>query len=236
MKKTELLQNLFFPPRCPVCDQVLWAGEKTCGPCGTKIQHITEPCCKKCGKPLEDERREYCPDCAHKKHFYTQGKAVFVYQGGIRESMYRFKYANKREYATFYAEEAYHLHGAWIRAKGIEVILPVPMYRKKERKRGYNQAAVFARSLGKISGIPVDQTLLSRVRNTVPQKELNDKERRKNLEEAFVVSGRPVPYHSVLLVDDIYTTGSTVDAIAEILRAEGVDVICFLSISIGAGF
>ena len=150
--------------------------------------------------------------------------------------MYRFKYANKREYVTFYAEEAYHLHGAWIKAKGIEVILPVPMYRKKERKRGYNQAAVFARSLGKISGIPVDQTLLSRVRNTVPQKELNDKERRKNLEEAFVVSRRPVPYHSVLLVDDIYTTGSTVDAIAEILRAEGVDVICFLSISIGAGF
>lgn len=70
----------------------------------------------------------------------------------------------------------------------------------------------------------------------MPQKELNDKERRKNLEEAFVVNGRPVPYHSVLLVDDIYTTGSTVDAIAEILRAEGVDVICFLSISIGAGF
>ena len=236
MKKKEWIQSLFFPPRCPICDQVIWMGERICETCSAKIVHITEPCCKKCGKPLDDIRKEYCPDCGRKPHFFTQGRAVFVYRGGIRESMYRFKYSNRREYAGYYAQEAYELHRKWMEARQIEVILPVPMYRKKEKKRGYNQAAVFAERLGETAGIPVKYDLIQRVRNTTPQKELNDTERKKNLKEAFAVTGQNIPYNRILLVDDIYTTGSTVDAIAEVLRGVGVREIYFLCISIGAGF
>ena len=236
MKKRELLQNLFFPPRCPVCDQVLWAGEKICGPCGTKIQHITEPCCKKCGKPLEDERREYCPDCAHKKHFYTQGKAVFVYQGGIRESMYRFKYANRREYAAYYAREAAALYQDWVFKNQIEVIVPVPMYRWKKRRRGYNQAETFARALGRELGLPVDAGLVRRVRNTVPQKELNGGQRAANLKNAFQLAADIVKYKKILLVDDIYTTGTTIDTVSEVLLKGGAERIYYICVSIGAGF
>ena len=85
-----------------------------CPGCSAKIERIQEPLCKKCGKPLDDEKRELCTDCKKKKHEFEQGKAVFVYSGGIRESLYRFKYSNRREYADFYGEEALRRYEKWI--------------------------------------------------------------------------------------------------------------------------
>ena len=235
MKIKEGLSNIVFPPRCPVCDEVIY-GKDTCEDCRKKVICIGEPSCKKCGKPLEDQRREYCTDCMRKKHYFSQGKAVFVYQGEIRQSMYRFKYSNKREYADFYAKEAVRIYGDWIRGKQIEAIVPVPMYRLKEKGRGYNQAAVFARTLGEKMNLPVEKRMVKRIRNTTPQKELNDVERKINLKKAFQLVPNIVKYRKILIVDDIYTTGSTIDAVAEVLLQAGVDEIYFLCISIGEGF
>lgn len=236
MKIKEGLSNIVFPPRCPVCDEVIYVGKDTCEDCRKKVICIGEPSCKKCGKPLEDQRREYCTDCMRKKHYFSQGKAVFVYQGEIRQSMYRFKYSNKREYADFYAKEAVRIYGDWIRRKQIEAIVPVPMYRLKEKGRGYNQAAVFARTLGEKMNLPVEKRMVKRIRNTTPQKELNDVERKINLKKAFQLVPNIVKYKKILIVDDIYTTGSTIDAVAEVLLQAGVDEIYFLCISIGEGF
>lgn len=150
--------------------------------------------------------------------------------------MYRFKYSNKREYALFYAAEAAKLYGDWVKRNKIEVIVPIPMYPGKKRRRGYNQAEVFAKALGKELGIKVDRGLVKRVRDTTPQKELNDKERRCNLKNAFQFVPNIVKYKEILLVDDIYTTGSTMDAVAEVLLLAGVKNIYFICISIGIGF
>ena len=150
--------------------------------------------------------------------------------------MYRFKYSNKREYADFYAKEAVRIYGDWIRRKQIEAIVPVPMYRLKEKGRGYNQAAVFARTLGEKMNLPVEKRMVKRIRNTTPQKELNDVERKINLKKAFQLVPNIVKYRKILIVDDIYTTGSTIDAVAEVLLQAGVDEIYFLCISIGEGF
>ncbi len=226
----------FYPPRCPVCDGILAPGEQLCPGCRAQVHAVAEPVCKKCGKPLENERREYCGDCSHKTHAYRQGKAVFVYRGGIRQSMYRFKYANRREYAAFYADQAAELYGAWVRRNGIEVIIPAPMFSGKKRRRGYDQAEVFARALGKRLDLPVDAGLIRRVKNTVPQKELNEKERQHNLKNAFQLQADIVEYSQVLLVDDIYTTGSTIDAVAKTLLAGGAKNVYYICISIGAGF
>lgn len=228
--------SLFFPRRCPVCEDILLPGQLICSVCDAKVKRISEPVCKKCGKPLENERSEYCSDCGRKKHFYTQGKAVLVYEGDIRRSMYRFKYANKREYAAFYAKEAEKSYGRWLEKKGVQAIVPIPMYVWKKRQRGYNQAEVFAKTLGKHTGIYVDCRLIKRIRNTVPQKELNDVERRQNLKNAFQLIPDIVEYKQVVLVDDIYTTGSTMDAVAEVLLAAGVQQIYYICISIGKGY
>lgn len=228
--------GFFYPPRCPVCDEVPEPGREICPGCRERAVRAAEPVCKRCGKPLESERGEYCRDCTGRKHQYRQGKAVFIYQEGIRQSLYRFKYGNRREYAGFYAREAARLYRKWVEKNSIEVIVPIPMYPAKQRRRGYNQAEVFARALGRELGLPVETGMVSRVRDTVPQKELNDRERRHNLKNAFQLAPDIVKYSQILLVDDIYTTGSTVDAVAEVLLSAGVENIYFICISIGVGF
>lgn len=195
-----------------------------------------EPVCKKCGKPIEKNEREYCVDCTRKKHVYQQGKAVFLYKAGMKQSMYRFKYSNRREYAQFYAKWAAKLHGGWVLRNRIEVIIPIPMYLKKKHRRGYNQAEVFAKALGKELGLPVDADVVRRVRDTVPQKELNDRERRHNLKNAFQLVPSIVEYNQILLVDDIYTTGSTMNEVSSVLLSKGAQNIYYICISIGSGF
>ena len=228
--------ELLYPARCPGCDEVIMPGEELCGICRGSIHTVQEPVCKRCGKPMQDERGEYCTDCRKRKHVYRQGKAVFVYRGVIRQSMYRFKYSNKREYAVYYAKVAASLYGDWVKRNGIEVLVPIPMYKGKQRRRGYNQAEVFARALGRELGIPVDTEMVSRVRNTTPQKELSDKERRHNLKNAFQLTPNIVEYKQIMLIDDIYTTGSTMDAVAEVLLSGGAKNIYYICISIGVGF
>lgn len=226
--------SLLFPGRCPVCDEVLAVGQQICRPCRPFLLRAREPVCMRCGKPLESERVEYCPDCAAGKHLFRQGRAVFLYGGHMKSSLYRFKYHGRQEYARFYASEAAVVWGQWMKSRGIEAIVPIPMYRPKERVRGYNQAKVFARALSITLGIPMLE-LVRRVRDTVPQKELNHKERKHNLKNAFQLQTDIVKYKRVLLADDIYTTGSTMDAVTEVLLRAGVVDVYFICISIGEG-
>ena len=110
------------------------------------------------------------------------------------------------------------------------------MYRSKQRLRGYNQAEVFAKALGRSTGIPVDKKLLFRVRNTTPQKDLNEHERKYNLKNAFQLRADIVKYNKILLADDIYTTGSTMDEASKTLLEAGATKIYFICIGIGAGY
>ena len=232
----ETIVGLVYPPRCPICDRVTVPECVPCRRCADAVRLAEEPVCKRCGKPLDGERAEFCLDCGKRRHAYCQGKVVFVYQGNIRQSMYRFKYANRREYAAYYAREAAALYQDWVFKNQIEVIVPVPMYRWKKRRRGYNQAETFARALGGELGLPVDAGLVRRVRNTVPQKELNGGQRAANLKNAFQLAADIVKYKKILLVDDIYTTGTTIDTVSEVLLKGGAERIYYICVSIGAGF
>jgi ComF family protein len=199
---------------------------------------VQNPVCMHCGRPVAPEGMEYCFDCGRKKKnadSFLQGKALFVYRGEIKKTMYRFKYRNRREYAAFFAEEFEETYGEWLDRICPEVIAPVPMYKKKQKKRGYNQAAVLAKALGRQIDVPVEENLVVRVRDTRPMKLLNDIERKNNLKSAFQNSENIVKYNKILLVDDIYTTGSTADAVTECLHRAGVKEVYFLSICIGKG-
>lgn len=234
---TEAVLALVYPPRCPVCDEIVAFEDrgKVHPECRKKLFYITGAVCMKCGQPVDNARVEFCFDCGKKHHHYRQGKGVFLYKGDIKQTMYRFKYSNKREYAAFFAGIAAEQYTEWMQRIGAEVIVPVPMYRRKQKLRGYNQAEVFARELSRRTGIPYRMDLVSRMRDTKPQKNLNDTERKNNLKNAFHVSQDIVKYRYILLVDDIYTTGSTVDAIAQAILQTGVIDIYSLSICIGKG-
>ena len=123
-----------------------------------------------------------------------------------------------------------------IRGWGPDLIIPVPLHKRRRRKRGYNQAGILGRRLGRLLGIRVDDKSLLRRVYTDPQKKLGRLERKKNLRNAFALkeSFKPVPV--VLLVDDIYTTGNTIDAVSEVLKKKGVEKVYFLTISIGQGY
>ena len=158
--------------------------------------------------------------------------AVFQYSDELRESIYRFKYYNQRTYAKFYGR-AMARYKRQIKDLGIQILIPVPISRKRKITRGYNQAELMAQALGRELNLPVDSGYLLREKNTLPQKELNEKERRNNLKNAFKISENVIKYKKVLLVDDIYTTGSTIDACALVLKQAGAEKVYFISLCIG---
>lgn len=236
MNLIQELLNLLYPRRCPICQEILTErGALICTSCRKKAVPIGEPKCKKCGKPLRAHTKEYCGDCSDSKHFFTRGWSVFSYSKEIKQSVYQFKFHNKREYGEFYASEMVRVCGGEILAWNPDIIIPIPMYQKKQRKRGYNQAEILARLTGEKLGILVEKKLLRRVRNTVPQKELSRKEREQNLKCAFEIQQEAVTSKKILLVDDIYTTGATMDAAAETLLLAGALEVRFLTLCIGHG-
>ena len=234
MNFIEKYLGILYPQTCCFCGKV--SKEPVCKECKGEIAYIEEPICKKCGKPIRYEENEYCSDCETTKFHYEQGRSVWLHTGKVRWSIYQFKYYNRRIYGKFYAQELFRLHGQWIKSKGIDVIIPVPLHKKKKRLRGYNQSELVARHLGRLMNIPVNERAVIRVRNTKPQKELSHKERRKNLQDAFQLTKHWKGEKNVLLIDDIYTTGNTIDSVAKLLREKGVNKVWFLTISIGQGF
>lgn len=234
--------NMIYPVRCPVCGEIIVPrGEKICIPCKEKLAYINEPRCKKCSKPIELEEKEYCSDCERKNYKYTKGYAVWVYTDVMKHSISEFKYHSKKEYATFYIQEMIRLYGDKIKKFAPDVIVPIPIHKSKQRMRGYNQADILAQGIGRELSIPVLSHLLIRNKKTLPQKQLNDKERLRNLQEAFEYNQREADRYghkinSVLLVDDIYTTGSTMEVCSDVLMKHRVYEIYFITLCIGKGF
>ena len=196
---------------------------------------VQGPRCFRCSKPLMKAEDEFCYDCGGKPHSYNRGIAVFSYGSVLAKSLYQLKYHNRKEDGVFYGKYAARYAEKQIRKWGIEALIPVPIHPKRLAKRGYNQAQVIAQEMGKCLCLPVETGAVKRIHNTKPQKELGASERRKNLEKAFVPGKKKMVWKRVLVVDDIYTTGSTIDAVSKVLKKSGVEEVYFLTIAIGNG-
>ena len=228
--------ELLYPKRCVACDKVLLKIEKDmgiCKECAPKVKLVGGTYCIKCGGPINNPSEEFCNNCKENKHHFDQAKAVFRYTGGMKEAMYRFKYSNRRCYGKFFATHALRNYGSWLKAIDVDAIVPVPMYGPKEKKRGYNQAEVFAKALSKATGIPIADKIVRRERDTVAMKELNSTKRKKNLLKAFIITENVVQFRKVLIVDDIYTTGTTMDEVARVLKSGGVKEVFGMCVCIG---
>lgn len=229
------LLDLLYPRRCVMCDGITDVpGEFVCEKCRSRIIYIKEPYCMKCGKQLKKEEREYCGDCARVRHKYIQGTALYDY-GSMADSIFRFKYAGRMEYAGFYGKELYQKKGRWLSLIQPDALVPVPAHPARKRKRGYNQAELIARELSRCSGIPVNTKLIRRVVRTKPLKNLSSPERQNNLKRAFKMWKNDVKLNTIVIIDDIYTTGSTVDAMARVLNEAGIRRIYFMTLTIGRG-
>lgn len=237
MKLLQIILACIYPARCPLChDIIVPRGQLICNRCRKNIKILTEPRCKRCSKPLLDKEKEYCYDCEHTRHWFDEGFAVFPYNRQMQESMSYFKFHGRREYGQFYGRMLGEKGAYAIKRWKPQVIIPVPVHRKKQKKRGYNQAEVIGNVLSKQFSIPIRTDLIERIRDTAAQKELNPNERRKNLTHAFLGKNVGEKYSRVLLVDDIYTTGSTVDEVAKELKKCGVKQVFFATVCIGSGF
>ncbi len=230
------LKELLFPGRCAVCDEIIKIGQnKVCPECEDKFVPILEPWCMKCGKQLSDNRREYCGDCAKREHKFMRGRAVFSYDSAAA-SLYRFKYRGRQEYAGYYGERAVEILDNEKIFRHADALIPVPLHFTRERKRGYNQAELFAMELGKHWNIPVRSDLVIRQKKTIPLKQLNPAQRQNNLKKAFKLMQNDVKLKTIIIVDDIYTTGSTIDSVAELFLQSGVRDVLFVTLAVGKGF
>ncbi len=232
-KLLKVVAAFLYPPRCPVCDMVVLPWNKgICNACMKKIRYVSTPRCCKCGKHIEDMTEEFCPDCNSKTHYYIKGRALYEYKG-IAPAIYRLKYAGRREYAEVFGEEmAYYLKDFFEEVRP-DALIPVPMHPTKERIRGYNQATLLAEAVGSHAQIPVYKDFVKRIKNTKPLKLLNPEERLNNLKKAFILAENGVKLSVIVIIDDIYTTGSTIDAMAEVLQKESGRKVYFITLAIG---
>ena len=229
------LIEILYPRRCPICNSIV-KKRLICKECLDSLDIIKPPVCIKCGKKLDSERDYYCSDCRSFEKAFVENRAVFAYKGEIRNAMYDLKYANRRENAEFFGEAIVQKYGRYIKGLGIDVIVPIPLHKKRLRKRGYNQTALVAKYVGTGLDIPVNTELLAREQSTRAQKYLNNRERKNNVKSAFKVYENDVKYDRILLIDDIYTTGATLHYATKELMNEGVGAVYTITVCIGRGY
>lgn len=217
-----------------MCDGVLKMSEHgTCGACKNHIHKIKAPYCMKCGKQIKDESGFYCTDCKVRGHNFDEGRILFLYDEAMKQSMYRFKYNGRYEYASFYGEQLCEAYSDYLKHINPDVLIPIPIHKKRLNIRGYNQAGLLAKEVGRRLKIPVSDSILIRTDATVKQKNLNARERQNNLKKAFKTTQNDVKLSTAVLIDDIYTTGATIDAAAACLKKAGFEKIYYLCVAGG---
>lgn len=234
---------MIYPRQCPGCREAIPPDVLICEHCWSKFVRIGQPACMRCGRRLNDDEAELCGACEKSNHHYRQGMAVFTYDGPVRKAMSDLKFNGFGENADFFASEAIEQYGSRISNLAPDAIVPVPIHRSKRAYRGYNQAELIAGYIAEALEIPMVTDLLTRKRRTLAQKRLNPRSRADNLMSAFACDTSKYTheevarrYKHVLLVDDIYTTGATMENCTCALLAAGVETVDILSIAIGKNY
>jgi ComF family protein len=225
--------DLFFSSQCMVCGEKSKNGDTDgiCNSCLSQIGSISTPLCNRCGLPFIPEGgiNHFCQKCLVSPPFFGIARAFSRYQGGLKEAIARFKYEEKIALGEKLGKLMAQVTYPDLTLDAYHLVMPVPLHPKRLRERGFNQSAILAQQVNRRCRTPVDLFSLRRHRATGSQVNLGLTERRRNVKGAFSLSnGKKVKNKSVLLVDDVYTSGATVNECAKVLLKAGavrVDVL-----------
>ena len=229
--------ELFFPGPtcCPLCGELLIPAEDIpCPSCRRQVLRVAAPLCPRCGKPLAQDG--YCPYCYGRNLVFIQARAAAIYTGVLRRAIHLFKYKGVREllpYLEGLLGQCLSEHPPPVP----DVIIPVPLHRRRERERGFNQAALLAAGVGRHLQRPVDYHSLIRRQYTPPTHGLSRREREKVMKDAFICrAGRRLRGKTILLIDDILTTGATASGCSTALLQGGAAGVYVLTVATVAGY
>ena len=228
--------DFIFPPSCSICKKPFDSEEEggICPHCLSQIKYIGSPLCERCGKPFYSEVSDdhLCGDCLTNERYFNRARAVGYYTGILRKAIHLLKYKLMENLAFqlgnimagqmryFISNATYHL------------IIPVPLHPKRLRERGFNQALSLARLINRKYSIPLDRYTLTRSKLTKPQVGLSEQDRRDNVRGAFsLLKSDKVTDRTILLVDDVYTSGSTVEECSRVLIKAGADRVDVLTLA-----
>lgn len=219
--------TLLFPPRCAVCG--LLQEPLICPQCTEGITCIAAPCCAQCGVPFPPQAQalSHCAACRDDPPPFDAARAAGIYGGALRQAIHAFKYDGMQALASPL--------GVFMRDHitlpfPVACLSPVPLHPERLAMRGYNQSQLLAEELGTHWNVPVHSELLRRILNTTPQMQLPPDARRKNIKGAFATRAVPLP-PTVGLVDDVFTTGSTLRECSRILKRAGVERVLVLTLA-----
>jgi ComF family protein len=212
------LLDLLFPPRCAACRR---PGAWFCADCLAQVEPLQGPLCPVCGEPLGPDAR--CPRRGRHSAHLAGVRSAAWHAGPLRLAIHSFKYGRLQVLAE---PLAVVLADGWARAPlPVDLLLPVPLHARRLRERGFNQSTLLARGLGQRYALPMDDRSLQRVRATKPQVELGAAERLSNVQGAFAYHGPALAGRAVCLIDDLYTTGATLDSCAAVLLEAGAETV-----------
>jgi len=236
MKKLLIkLLNLILPRRCLQCGRVIDTDEELCETCFNRLNFILAPYCRKCGHPLDDESEGaalLCPSCLKKvKTPFRYSRSAMYYDEASKNLILAFKFMDKTENSHLLATMLKYA-GRDIFEAGVDVLMPVPLHYSRLLKRKYNQSALLAHNLEKMTGIPADCLSLERHKKTRPQVEFSGVERVRNVKDAFRVKyPQKVKNKRIVLIDDVLTTGSTLKECAFALKKAGAKSVDTLTVA-----
>ena len=219
--------NLLFPSPCASCQVPLWDDHVPffCQTCWARLVPISGPCCPHCGSPfaspvaLQHSPTHECGPCRTRPPAFTQAWSLFPYQSPLKEAITLFKYRGKRSLTKPLLQAMVPTLPIF---PAIDVLMPVPLHPQRLREREYNQSLLLAHGLSQHLKIPLSLSCLLRIRSTVPQTSLSKKERQTNLRRAFAVDkASRITGKRILLIDDVFTTGTTLHECAKALRKAG---------------
>lgn len=230
------LLELVYPEKntCFICDMY----DKTimdkylCRDCEKSIKKLEPPLCSKCSKPLDySESSDICKECFSQERHFETSKSLYVYDGLIKKAIYSYKYYNKPYFNKLFGNMLLDYMKS-INYTSFDFVTSVPLHPSKMRKRGYNQSELLARHISNNLRITYLDAL-KRTKKTLKQSEQSKEERRKNLKGAFTAKrcAEKTINSQVLLVDDIYTTGSTVEECSKVLLDFGVSKVYVITIA-----